>query len=53
MNVSTGILSIVGSFFAVGGVELSLADLSSLGLIAGGGAAVCWAFTKMCISVIC
>lgn len=46
-KIVAAILSVVGCFFAVGGVELSFAHLSSLGLIAGGGAAVCWAFTNV------
>jgi DME family drug/metabolite transporter len=46
-KTAAALLSIIGCFFAVGGVELSFGHLSSLGLIAGAGAALCWAFTNI------
>jgi len=40
-------LSIIGCFLAVGGVSIASGRISALGLVAGVGAAVCWAFANV------
>lgn len=47
LKIAAAFLSIIGCFFAVGGTELSFSHIGGLGLIAGVGASVCWAFTNI------
>jgi drug/metabolite transporter (DMT)-like permease len=46
-KVAAAGLSILGCFLAVGGGKMPFSELSRLGLLAGVGAAVCWAFANV------
>lgn len=46
-KIAAAVLSLVGCFFAVKGKGFTLESKSTLGLVAGFGAAFCWAFSNV------
>ena len=47
VKVIAAAVSLAGCYFALGGTQLSLPNISVLGLVSGIGSAVCWAFTNV------